>query len=380
MIHSGNKVKVLSIFGTRPEATKMIPPINALAAHDKVESIICVTAQHRELLDGVLDPLGIVPDYDLNLMQDRQSLTSFTSRALSGLAEVIEKSQPDWILVHGDTATTLAGALAAFYNRVKVGHVEAGLRTYNKYQPFPEEINRKITTVLADLHFAPTELAKQQLLKESVQEDSVVVTGNTAIDFMAYTVKKDYVFHNPSVASAIASLDDKKRIVLMTAHRRETWGKPLENIFRAVKRIVEQFPDVLLIYPVHPNPIVKDVAYKMLSGHNRILLTEPISVFDMHNLMNRAYLVMSDSGGLQEEVPALDKPLIVMREVTERPEGEEAGVLVLAGTNEERVYEHAYTLLTDEEKYRNMAESSNPFGDGKASGRIVEAIINQSEI
>jgi len=367
------KIKVLSIFGTRPEATKMVPLVKALADHSAVESIVCVTAQHRELLDDVLEPLDIVPDYDLNLMKERQSLTELTSRALTELDAVIKQSKPDWILVHGDTATTLAASLAAFYNMVKVAHVEAGLRTYDKYQPFPEEINRKVTTAIADLHLAPTELAREQLLKENVPEDTIVVTGNTGIDLMAHTVKDDYVFQEPAIAAL--PFDGSKRIILMTAHRRENWGEPLENICRAVKRIADDFTDVIIVYPVHPNPAVKEVAYNLLSGHDRIVLTEPISVFDVHNLMNKAYMVLTDSGGLQEEAPTLDKPVVVMRDVTERPEGEIAGTLVLAGTDEERIYENVRSLLEDKEKYQRMAHTPNPFGDGKASGRIVEAIV-----
>ena len=349
----------------------MVSPIKALASHNEIESIVCVTAQHRELLDGVLAPFDIVPDYDLDLMRDRQSLTEFTARALIGLEGVIKQAQPDWVLVHGDTATTLTASLAAFYNKVQVGHVEAGLRSYDKYQPFPEEINRKVTTAIADLHFAPTDLARNQLINENIPKDSIIVTGNTGIDIMTHTVKKDYAFQAPS----IASLDKHKRIILMTAHRRENWGAPLENICRAVRQLADHFPDVVIIYPVHPNPVVKEDVQRLLSGHDRIILIEPIHIFDMHNLMNLSYLVLTDSGGLQEEAPALDKPVVVLREVTERPEGETAGTLVLAGTGEERIYKTVYTLLTDEEKYRQMAASPNPFGDGKASGRIVDAIV-----
>ena len=371
---SMGKIKVLSIFGTRPEATKMVSPVKALAAHDAIDSIVCVTAQHRELLDDVLNPLGVVPDYDLDLMRDRQSLTELTARALTGLEAVIKKAQPDWILVHGDTATTLAGSLAAFYNKVRVAHVEAGLRTYDKYQPFPEEINRKVTTAIADLHLAPTELAREQLLKENVREDSIIVTGNTGIDLMAHTVRDDYIFQEPAMA-ALDKMKEGKRIILMTAHRRENWGAPLEHICRAVRRLVDDFSDVVVVYPVHPNPVVKETAHGVLAGHDSIVLTDPISVFDLHNLMNRAFLVLTDSGGLQEEAPALSKPVVVMREVTERPEGEIAGTLILAGTNENRIYETVHTLFNDEAKYQCMAQAPNPFGDGEASGRIVEAIV-----
>jgi len=367
-----NKIKVLSIFGTRPEATKMVSPIKALEAHEAVESIVCVTAQHRELLDEVIAPFGIVPNYDLNLMRPRQSLTELTARALTGISEVIEKAKLDWILVHGDTTTTVAGSLAAFYNQVQVAHVEAGLRTYDKYQPFPEEINRKVTTAVADIHFAPTELARENLIKENIPPKSVIVTGNTGIDLMSHTVKQGYKFAEP----LLAKLDESKRIILMTAHRRENWGEPLENICKAARRIADDFADVQIVYPVHPNPVVKETAQKYLSGHERMLLTEAVSVFDLHNLMNKSYLVLTDSGGIQEEAPTLNKPVVVLREVTERPEGEKAGTLVLAGMDETRIYNTVRELLTDEGKYRRMAESPNPFGDGKASRRIVQAIVD----
>ena len=372
------KTKVLSIFGTRPEATKMVSPIKALKAHFAIDSIVCVTAQHRELLDGVLTPFGIVPDYDLDLMRDRQSLTEFTARALVGLEEIIKQAKPDWVLVHGDTATTLASSLAAFYNKVKVAHVEAGLRSYDKYQPFPEEINRKVTTAIADLHFAPTELACSQLLKENVPADSILVTGNTGIDLMKLTVKPGYIFEEPAITEVLSG-QEGKRIILMTAHRRENWGAPLENITKAVLRLADDFSDIIFVYPVHPNPVVKETV-QALSGHSRIVMTEPVSVFDMHNLMNLSYLVLTDSGGLQEEAPALNKPVVVMRETTERPEGETAGTLELAGTDEERIYEAVSSLLTDGDKYRRMAEAPNPFGDGEASGRIAEAMVNRSEV
>jgi len=372
------KIKVLSIFGTRPEATKMVAPIKALESHNSIESIVCVSAQHRELLDAVIDPLGIKPNYDLNLMKSGQSLTELTARAITAIGKVVEESQPDWVLVHGDTATTLAASLAAYYNKVKVAHVEAGLRTYNKYEPFPEEINRKVTGAIADLHLSPTEHARQNLLKENVPADDIVVTGNTGIDFMAYTVKDDYKFENRAVGDS-QSPTESKRIILMTAHRRESWGKPLENINRAVRRLADDFPDVLIVYPMHPNPVVKNTAQAILGEHERIILTDAISVFDMHNLMKRSYLVLTDSGGLQEEAPSLNKPVVVMREVTERPEGEIAGTLVLAGTDESRIYNSVKELLTDQEKYNKMAQTPNPFGDGKASERVVQAIIERGK-
>ena len=366
------KVKVMSIFGTRPEATKMVPLVKALAAHPNVESIVCVSAQHRQLLDEVINPLGIIPDYDLNLMRQGQSLPELTARVITGMDAIIKEAKPDWVLVHGDTATTMAASLATYFNEVKLGHVEAGLRTYNKYEPFPEEINRRVAGVIADLHFSPTELTRQNLLKENIPAENIFVTGNTGIDLMKHTVQDDYTFQNED----FAKLDyTKQRIILMTAHRRENWGQPMENMFRAIRRLADDFTDVSIVYPVHPNPVVKDCANKLLSGHPRIKLTEPVNVFDLHNMMNRCHMVLTDSSGIQEEAPALNKPVVVMRGVTERPEGEAAGTLVLAGTDETRVYDTVKRLLTNETEYKRMAEAPNPFGDGNASGRIVEAIL-----
>jgi len=346
----------------------MIPPIKALSAAN-VESLVCVTAQHRELLDDVLHHFDVKPDFDLNLMKTRQSLSAFVTEALVGLESVIKKAQPDWVLVHGDTSTTFAASLAAFYNRVKVAHVEAGLRSYDKYQPFPEEINRKLTSAIADLHFAPTETARSNLLAENIPENKIIVTGNTAIDMLNFTIKPDYVFQNRQLSEVSG------KIILMTAHRRENWGVPLENICHAIKQIAAEFPDVCIIYPVHPNPTVKEIVTPILSDCERIILTEPLTIFDMHNLMKLSYLVLTDSGGLQEEAPALDKPVVVMREVTERPEGELAGTLVLAGTDRDRIYNNVCTLLSDDTEYKKMANAINPFGDGKASGRIVNSLM-----
>ena len=368
------KLRVLSIFGTRPEATKMVPPIKAMEANKHIESVVCITAQHRQILDDVMEAFDIKPDYDLNLMKEGQSLTELTARAIEGLGKVIAEAKPDYILVHGDTATTLAGALAAFYSKVKVAHVEAGLRTYDKYQPFPEEINRKVTAAIADLHFAPTSLAREHLLKENISDKDIVVTGNTSIDFIPYAIKEGYSFNN----KALEGLDKSKRLILMTAHRRENWGNPMEDIFTGVRRLADDFEDIQIIYPVHPNPIVRDSAEKMLSGHSRILLIEPLNVFDMLNLMKLSFMVLTDSGGIQEEAPALNKPVVVFREVTERPEGKTAGILELAGTDPNRIYEITKTILTDKAKYNKMANTPNPFGDGRASERIVKALLDRA--
>ena len=364
------KKKVLSVFGTRPEATKMSPLVLALQEEKGFDSYVCVTAQHRELLDQVLTPLGIKPDYDLNIMTIGQSLTDITNRVLTGLMPVLKDVEPDLLLVHGDTTTTFAASLAAFYARISVGHVEAGLRTYDKYRPYPEEVNRKLVTAVADLYFAPTQQARENLLKESIPDSAIYVTGNTAIDFLKYTIADDYVFE----CEALNQLDFNKRIILMTAHRQENLGQPMEAICQAVKKLVDDFPDTQLVWPVHPNRAVTEVAHRVLSGHERILLTAPVSPFDLTNMMKRSFLMLTDSGGLQEEAPAFDLPVVVLREVTERPEGITAGTLVLAGVNEESIYNHAAKLMTDQELYKKMAGAINPFGDGHASARIVEAI------
>lgn len=365
-------IKVMSIFGTRPEAVKMAPLIKELEKRENIENIICVTAQHRQMLDQVLDLFNLNPDIDLNIMRERQTLTGITVRALEGLEKAMKEKNPDIVLVHGDTTTTFASSLAAFYNQIKIGHVEAGLRTYNKYEPFPEEINRKLTGAMADLHFSPTKLAKNNLLKENISEDSIFITGNTAIDTLSTTLESNYKF----TIDKLNNIDYKnKRVIIMTAHRRENLGEPLENICRAALRIVEENSDVELVYAVHKNPAVRDVAYKILSQNNRIHLTEPLDIKDMHNLMNLSYFVMTDSGGLQEEVPSMNKPVIVLRNVTERPEGVEAGTLKLAGVNEDEIYAIAKQLLDDTKEYNKMATAINPFGDGNASQRITDAIL-----
>lgn len=367
-----DRIKVMSVFGTRPEAIKMAPLVKELEKTPEIESIVCVTAQHREMLDQVLEIFDLHPQYDLNIMQARQTLAGITTRALTGLEEVMGKEKPDIVLVHGDTSTTFAGALAAYYNQVKVGHVEAGLRTYDKYQPFPEEMNRRLTGALTDLHFAPTPLAKEHLLKENMGEDGIFITGNTVIDALAHTIEEDYTF----TVEELNKIDFKgKRVIAMTAHRRENLGEPLRNICYAVKRLVEEYPDVEVVYAVHKNPAVVEPVHEILGGNDRIHLTDPLDLKDMHNLMCRSFFVMTDSGGLQEEVPSMGKPVLVLRNVTERPEGVEAGTLKLAGTEEDVIYRMAKELLDDKEEYEKMAQAKNPFGDGQASRRIVESIL-----
>ena len=367
-----DKIKVMSVFGTRPEAIKMAPLVKQLEKTPEIESIVCVTAQHREMLDQVLEIFDLHPQYDLNIMQSRQTLAGITTRALTGLEEVMGKEKPDIVLVHGDTSTTFAGALAAYYSQVKVGHVEAGLRTYDKYQPFPEEMNRRLTGALTDLHFAPTPLAKEHLLKENIDEDGIFITGNTVIDALAHTIEDEYTF----TVDELNKIDFKnKRVIAMTAHRRENLGEPLRNICHAVKRLVEEYPDVEVVYAVHKNPAVVEPVHEILGGNDRIHLTDPLDLKDMHNLMCRSFFVMTDSGGLQEEVPSMGKPVLVLRNVTERPEGVEAGTLKLAGTDEDVIYSMAKELLDNKEEYEKMAQAKNPFGDGQASRRIVESIL-----
>lgn len=367
-----DKIKVMSIFGTRPEATKMAPLIKEMEKRENIKQIVCVTAQHRQMLDQVLDIFKIKPDYDLDIMAKGQTLTDITTRALIGLEKVMLEAKPDIVLVHGDTTTTFAGSLAAFYSKIKLGHVEAGLRTYDKYQPFPEEMNRKLTGAIADLHFSPTKLAKEHLIKENIKEDSIFITGNTAVDCLKTTVEPNYTFS----LDLLNKIDYKnKRIITMTAHRRENLGQPLENICKAVLKLVNDNEDVEVVYAVHFNPLVQETARKILGNHDRIHLTDPIDMKDMHNLMNLSYFVMTDSGGLQEEVPSMKKPVLVLRNVTERPEGVEAGTLKLAGIEEEQIYNMADDILNNKETYNKMINSRNPFGDGKASERITDAIL-----
>ena len=364
------KIKVMSIFGTRPEAIKMAPLVNELKNDEAIESIVCVTAQHRQMLDQVLKIFKIVPEYDLNVMKERQTLPQITSSVLNGLVSVMEDAKPDIVLVHGDTTTTFAGALAAFYSKVKVGHVEAGLRTGDKYSPFPEEMNRKLVGSIADLHFSPTSNNKANLLKENISEDGIYITGNTVIDALKTTVNSAYEFKTPS----LKEVDFNKKIILVTAHRRENLGDPLKNIFRAIRRIAEEYSDVEVVYPVHLNPAVQEPAKEILGDLPNIHLISPLDVQELHNLMDRSYMVMTDSGGLQEEAPALGKPVLVLRQETERPEAVEAGTVKMAGTDTEKIYKMAKTLLDDKNEYEKMNKAANPYGDGKASARIVQAI------
>lgn len=365
-----NRIKVMTIFGTRPEAIKMAPLVLELnKRNEEFESIVTVTAQHREMLDQVLDIFNISPDYDLNIMKKQQSLVQITNRAVEGLDEVMKKVQPDMVLVHGDTTTTFAASLAAFYNQIAVGHVEAGLRTWNKYSPFPEEMNRQLTGVIADLHFSPTEKSKQNLLEENKPEERIVVTGNTAIDALKTTVKDSYTH------PIIDELGDR-RLVLMTAHRRENLGENMNQMFRAIKRLVEKHEDIQVVYPVHLNPVVQETANKILGNDERIKLIEPLSVVDFHNFAARAHLILTDSGGVQEEAPSLGVPVLVLRDTTERPEGIEAGTLKLAGTDEDTIFSLADELLSDEQVHEEMAKASNPYGDGEASRRIADAIVS----
>ena len=364
-------IKVMSIFGTRPEAIKMAPLVKELEKRDEIESIVCVTAQHREMLDQVLETFDIKPDYDLNIMKQGQTLSEITSRALLGLEEVIRESKPDIVLVHGDTTTTFAGALAAFYNQVSIGHVEAGLRTNDKYSPFPEEMNRQMVDCMTDMFFAPTEISKENLLLENIDENKIYITGNTAIDAMSTTVKEDY-HHNE-----LDWIKDNERLILLTSHRRENLGEPMRNIFKAVKRIVDEFDDVKVIYPIHKNPKVREIANEVFEDTDRVKLIEPLEVFDFHNFQNKSYIILTDSGGIQEEAPSLGKPVLVLRDTTERPEGIKAGTLKLVGTDEDIIYEETKKLLNDKEEYEKMSKASNPYGDGHASERIVDAIIEK---
>jgi len=362
-------IKVMSIFGTRPEAIKMAPLVKELERRKEIESIVCVTAQHREMLDQVLNTFDIKPDYDLNIMKQGQSLADVTTRALVGLEEVIKEVKPDIVLVHGDTTTTFAGALAAFYNQVAIGHVEAGLRTYDKYSPYPEEMNRQMVDRLSDMYFAPTEISKDNLLKENIDESKIYITGNTAIDAMSTTVDENYT--HPELDWINAG----ERMILLTAHRRENLGEPMRRIFRAIKRVVDEFSDVKVIYPIHMNPKVREVANEVFGDADRVKLIEPLEVFDFHNFQNKSYIILTDSGGIQEEAPSLGKPVLVLRDTTERPEGIKAGTLKLVGTDEDVIYEETKKLLLDKKEYEKMSKASNPYGDGHASERIVDAII-----
>ena len=369
------KLRVMTVFGTRPEAIKMCPLVLELRKYpDYIEPLVAVTAQHREMLDQVLRLFAIEPEYDLNIMTSGQTLYDITVKALLGLKEVIAKAQPDLVLVHGDTTTTFAGSLSAYYAQIKLGHVEAGLRTGNKFSPYPEEMNRKLTGSLADFHFAPTAVSRENLLKENVPEDSIFVTGNTVIDALNTTVRKDFVFHDPVITNA---LNSGKRLILMTTHRRENLGEPMRQVYRALKTVLERHPEAAAIFPVHKNPKVREVVQAELAGTDRVYLTEPMDYEPFANLMNHADIVLTDSGGIQEEAPALGKPVLVLRNTTERPEAVTAGTVRLTGAGYEAVKEETCRLLEDAAYYRSMAEAVNPYGDGHACERITGFILNR---
>ncbi|EGP5003284.1 non-hydrolyzing UDP-N-acetylglucosamine 2-epimerase [Enterococcus faecium] len=361
------KIKIMTIFGTRPEAIKMAPLIKAIENDERFESIITVTAQHRQMLDQVMDIFDLKADYDLNIMKDGQTLTDITSRVIKELDSVLVEAKPDIILVHGDTTTTFAASIAGFYHQIKIGHVEAGLRTWNKYSPFPEEMNRQLTDTLADIYFAPTVMSKSNLLKEGRSEESVFITGNTAIDAMKYTIKQNY---SNDLLDNLAG----KRIILVTMHRRENLGQPMTNVFKAINRLVEKFEDVHIVFPMHKNPKVRKNAEETFNDSEQVHLIEPLDVIDFQNFSNNSYMILSDSGGVQEEAPSLGVPVLVLRDTTERPEGIEVGTLKLVGTEEDKVFEEATLLLSDKEEYEKMSQASNPYGDGNASERILDAI------
>ena len=367
------KIKVMTVFGTRPEAIKMAPVVKELQSRDEIEQITCVTAQHRQMLDQVLDTFKIIPEYDLDIMKQGQTLNEVVQRVLGKIGQVVEKERPDIVLGHGATTPTFAGALAAFHGQIAIGHVEEGLRTWNKYSPYPEEMNRQMVGCLADMHFAPTKVSADNLIREGKDEAKIYITGNTAIDAMATTV--DSTYKNP-----IFDWVGESRMILLTAHRRENLGEPMYHIFRAIKRIVDEFEDVKVVYPIHLNPKVRAIANEVFGDCDRVRLIEPLEVFDFHNFQNKSYLIMTDSGGIQEEAPSLGKPVLVLRDTTERPEGIEAGTLKLTGTDEEVIYCETKKLLTDKEAYNAMSHASNPYGDGHASERIADAIIEKFNI
>ncbi len=365
-----NKIKVMSIFGTRPEAIKMAPLVKELEKREEIESIVCVTAQHREMLDQVLETFKITPDYDLNMMKQGQTLIDIINGALSGVDKVIKEAKPDIVLVHGDTSTTFAGGLAAFYNQVAIGHVEAGLRTYNKYSPYPEEMNRQMVDCMTDMYFAPTELSRDNLLKENIDPDKIYITGNTAIDAMDTTVDENYT--HPELEWLQGD-----KMILLTAHRRENLGEPMRNIFRGIRRVLDEVEGIKVIYPIHKNPLVRAAADEIFGDCDRVKLIEPLEVFDFHNFQNLSHIILTDSGGIQEEAPSLGKPVLVLRDTTERPEGIDAGTLKLVGTDSDVIYNETMRLLNDKAEYERMSKASNPYGDGHASERIVDAIIEK---
>lgn len=359
--------KVMLVFGTRPEAIKMCPLVNELKKRENIDTRVCVTGQHRQMLDQVLDTFGVIPDYDLSIMKDKQTLFDVTVNILDSIKAVLEKERPDVVLVHGDTTTTFVTALACFYLQIKVGHVEAGLRTHDIYSPYPEEFNRQAVGIVAAYHFAPTQKAKDNLVSEGKDESRIFITGNTAIDALNTTVKKDYT--HPELEWA-----DGSRLIMITAHRRENLGEPMYHMFRAIRRILDEHKDVKAIYPIHMNPAVRKVADEVLASSDRIHIIEPLDVFDFHNFLSRSYLILTDSGGIQEEAPSLGKPVLVMRDTTERPEGVKAGTLKLVGTDEDRIYEEFNRLLCDEKAYEAMSKASNPYGDGTACRQIADIL------
>lgn len=361
------KKKVMLVFGTRPEAIKMCPLVKELKTRKRIETIVCTTGQHKEMLKQVLDVFEVVPDYELSIMKEKQTLFDVTTNILSGIGEVLDKVNPDVVLVHGDTSTTFSTALACFYKQIPVGHVEAGLRTYNIYSPYPEEFNRQAVGIIAKYNFAPTETAKENLLREGKSADTIYVTGNTAIDALKTTVKEDY-------RNAVLEEIGDKKLILITAHRRENLGQPMENMFRAIKRVLDENEDIEAIYPIHMNPVVRETARKVFGDDQKIKIIEPLDVFDFHNFMKRSYLILTDSGGIQEEAPSLGKPVLVMRDTTERPEGIAAGTLKLVGTEEETIYNAFTLLLNNKEEYELMSKAANPYGDGLASKRIADAL------
>lgn len=363
-------IKVLSVFGTRPETIKMAPLVKELERREEIESIVCVTGQHRQMLDQVLRAFDIHPDYDLNIMKPGQTLAGITEAILQKMELVLETTTPDIVLVHGDTTTAFAAALSAFYHKIPVGHVEAGLRTYNKYSPYPEEVNRQFISLVADMNFAPTQQSRQHLLDEGKDPDTIFVTGNTAIDALQLTVRPDY-------EDEIIRWAQGSRLIVLTAHRRENLGKPMRGMFRAIRRICEKYQDVKVVYPVHLNPVVVDAANEVFGNMDSVRLIQPLEVVEFHNLLARSYMILTDSGGIQEEAPSLHKPVIVLRDTTERPEGVQAGTLRLAGTKEDDIYRMIDTLLCDPTQYDAMCKAENPYGDGQASVRIADAIIRR---
>lgn len=359
--------KVMLVFGTRPEAIKMCPLVNELKSRKSIETVVCVTGQHRQMLDQVLEVFHVVPDFDLSIMKDKQTLFDITTNILNGIKTVLEKAKPDIVLVHGDTSTTFVTALACFYLQIPVGHVEAGLRTYNIYSPYPEEFNRQAVSIISKYNFAPTQLAKNNLLKEGKKEETIYITGNTAIDALKTTVRDDYT--HPELDWA-----NDSRLIMITAHRRENLGEPMKNMFRAIRRVMDEHPDVKAIYPIHMNPVVRETANSILGDDERVHIIEPLEVLDFHNFLSRSYLILTDSGGIQEEAPSLGKPVLVMRDTTERPEGIAAGTLKLVGTQEKTIYHNFKLLLENKEEYEKMSKASNPYGDGFACKRIADIL------